>query len=54
MLFYRLEPPGRAHGGGHSHTETPSSISSVSEMDELMTALELGERVGLLNAQESH
>ena len=36
----------RGHNlSGHSHTETPSSMSSVSEMDELMNALELGDRV---------
>ena len=40
-----LEPRSR-NLSGHSHTETPSSMSSVSEVDELMTALELGERVG--------
>ena len=34
--------------GGHSHTETPSSLSSVSEMEELMCALDLGERVTIL------
>ena len=41
-----LEARGR-NLSGHSHTETPSSMSSVSEMDELMNALELGDRVGV-------
>ena len=40
----------RGHNlSGHSHTETPSSMSSVSEMDELMNALELGDRVSFFS-----
>ena len=33
---------------GHAHIETPSSMSSVGEVDEIMTTLELGDRVGVL------
>ena len=41
---FRLEPR-PPFISGHSHTETPSSMSSVSEVEELMTSLDLGENV---------
>ena len=45
--FFNFSLDAQSRGlGGHSHTETPSSLSSVSEVDDLMTALDLVDRVG--------
>lgn len=44
VAWHGLEPRTRSLSG-HCHTETPSSVSSLSEVDELMTTLDIAERV---------
>ncbi|XP_064635771.1 uncharacterized protein LOC135492948 isoform X2 [Lineus longissimus] len=43
VAWHGLEPRTRSLSG-HCHTETPSSVSSLSEVDELMTTLDIAER----------